>query len=109
MPGPPVTIGCSVVVAPGMAIAPDTGVITMVLPGGPVAGGMPLATAGAMCTMVHSVTGIPYPLVITPAIPSQVRVNGQPLVRVGDSIPCAPGILTIIGPPAMPTLVDSTG
>ena len=75
----------------------------------PLAGGMPLAYAGTMCLMVNSLTGIPYPLIITPSIPSQVRVNGMPLVRVGDTIPCAPGILTIIGPPAMPTLTDTTG
>ena len=109
MPGSHVTIGCSVVVAPGMAIAPDTGTITMIPPGGPVAGGMPLAYAGTLCTMINSVTGIPYPLVITPTIASQVLINGQPLVRMGDMIPCAPGVLTIIGPPAMPTLMDSTG
>lgn len=96
-------------VSPGMAGAPDSGVITMIPPGGPLAGGMPLAYAGSMCMMVNSVSGVPYPLIITPSIPSQVRVNGMPLVRIGDTIPCAPGILTIIGPPAMPTLVDTSG
>ncbi len=109
MPGSPVTIGCAVLVSPGMAIAPDSGAITMIPPGGPRAGAMPLAFAGSICTMINSATGIPYPLVITPAIPSLARVGGQPLVRVGDVIPCAPGMLTIIGPPALPTLVDQTG
>jgi hypothetical protein len=109
MPGCPVTIGCSVVVSPGMAIAPDTGVITMIPPGGPLANGMPLAFAGAMCTMVNSVTGVPYPLVIGSLIPSMVKAGAQPLVRVGDAIPGAPGVLTILGPPASPAVVDSTG
>jgi len=109
MPGCPVTIGCAVVVSPGMTGAPDSGFITMIPPGGPLAGGMPLAFAGAVCTMIHSITGIPYPLVIGSLIPSQVRSGGQPLVRIGDAIPGAPGVLTIIGPPASPTLVDSTG
>lgn len=97
------------VVTPGVAGAPDTGVITMIPPGGPLAGGLPLAFAGAVCTMVNSVSGIPYPLVIGSLIPSQVRSGGQPLVRIGDMIPGAPGVLTIIGPPASPAIVDSTG
>ena len=109
MPGCPVTIGCAVVVSPGMAGAPDTGVITMIPPGGPTASGMPLAFGGAICTMVNSLTGIPYPLVIGSVIPSLVTAAGQPLVRIGDSIPGAPGILTIIGPPASAAVVDSTG
>jgi hypothetical protein len=109
MPGPPVTLGCSVVVSPGVTGAPDTGVITMIPPGGPLASGMPLAFAGSLCTMVNSVTGVPYPLVIGSLIPSMVKSAGQPLVRIGDAIPSAPGILTIIGPPASPAVVDSTG
>ena len=108
MPGPPVTIGCTVVVTPGMSIAPDTGVIMMVPPGGPTANGMPLAIAGSICLMTNSVTGVPYPLPIGPLSPSQVRVSGQPLVRIGDAIPSGPGVLTIIGPPATVSVIDRT-
>jgi hypothetical protein len=92
-----------------MAGAPDTGVITMIPPGGPLASGMPLAFAGSMCTMVNSLTGIPYPLIIGSPISSMVTSAGQMLVRIGDAIPGAPGVLTIIGPPASPAIVDSTG
>jgi hypothetical protein len=109
MPGCPVTIGCVVMVSPGMAGAPDTGTITMIPPGGPSASGMPLAFAGAMCTMINSVSGVPYPLTIGTPISSLVKSGGQSLVRVGDAIPGAPGVLTIIGPPASPAIVDSTG
>jgi hypothetical protein len=108
MPGPPVTIGCAVVLSPGAAGAPDSGTITMIPPGGPTANGMPLAMAGSICTMVNSLTGAPYPLPIAPLSPSQVTINGQPLVRLGDTIPSGPGILTILGPPAAPFITDST-
>ena len=60
MLGPPVSIGCSVVVSPGVAGAPDSGTITVILPGGPTAGGMPLAMAGSICTMINSLSGVPY-------------------------------------------------
>jgi hypothetical protein len=100
MPGPPVTIGCSVVVTPGAAGAPDSGAIVFVFPPAITAGGMPLATSGSLCLMVNSLSGIPYPLVIGPLGSSGVRVSGQALVRMGDSIPSPPGVLTVIGPPA---------
>ena len=109
MPGPPVTIGCSVVLSPGAAGPPDTGVITTIPPGGPTAGGMPLALPGSICNMINSVSGVPYVLPIGPLTPSQVRSNNQPLVRIGDAIPSGPGIMTILGPPASPSLNDMTG
>lgn len=108
MPGPPVTIGCSVILSPGISGPPDSGVITMIPPGGPVAGGMPLAICGSLCTMVNSLSGIPYPLPIgTPGL-SKIIIQGQPLVRIGDMIPSGPGILTILGPPATTSVIDGT-
>jgi hypothetical protein len=109
MPGPPVTIGCSVLLTPGVAGVPDSGTITVVPPGGPTASGQPLAMVGSICTMINSLSGIPYPLPIGPLSPSQVRISGQPLVRVGDAIPSGPGIMTILGPPAATFVIDSTG
>lgn len=108
MPGPPVTIGCSVVISPGLSGPPDSGTITIIPPGGPTANGQPLAMVGSVCIMINSVWGFPYPLPIGPLSPSQVRINGQPLVRVGDNIPSGPGVLTILGPPAAPFVTDST-
>src|SRR5262245_58893607 len=102
MPGPPVSIGCAVVLSPGAAGPPDSGVIVAVTQTIATAGGMPLATSGSICQMVNSVSGVPYPLPIGPGGSSSVLVNGQALVRVGDAIPSGPGVLTIIGPPAAP-------
>ena len=109
MPGPPVSIGCAVVLSPGMAGIPDNGTLTIIPPGGPTAGGMPLAMTGSICTMINSLSGVPYPLPIGPLSLSRVRINGQPLVRMGDAIPSGPGILTILGPPAAPFMIDNTG
>jgi hypothetical protein len=106
MPGPPVTIGCAVVVTPGATAAPDSGVLVAVFPPFVTAGGMPLATTGSLCTMVNSVTGVPYPLVIGPLGSAGVTVGGRGLVRLGDRIPSPPGILTILGPPAAPFVND---
>jgi hypothetical protein len=98
-----------VVLSPGVAGPPDTGVITTIPPGGPTAGGMPLAVPGSICNMINSLSGVPYVLSIGPLTPSQARSNSQPLVRIGDAIPSGPGIMTILGPPASPTLNDMTG
>lgn len=108
MPGPPVTIGCSVLLTPGMAVIPDSGTITALAPGGPTASGQPLAAVGSICTMINSITGIPYPLPIGPLSPSQVKISGQALVRVGDAIPSGPGVMTILGPPAATFVLDGT-
>jgi hypothetical protein len=108
MPGPPVTIGCSVMVSPGASGPPDTGAILVILPPTITAGGMPLATANSICLMINSVWGFPYPLVIGPLASTGVTVTGQALVRIGDSIPSPPGILTILGPPAAPFVTDNS-
>lgn len=107
MPGPPVSIGCVVMLTPGAAGPPDTGTIIAVFPPFITAGGMPLATSGSLCTMINSLTGVPYPLVIGPLASSGVRVAGRALVRMGDMIPTPPGIMTILGPPAAPYVIDN--
>ncbi len=109
MPGPPVTIGTAVVVSPGLSGPPDSGTITIIPPGGPTSNGMPLAMVGSTCAMINSVWGFPYVLPIGPLSPSLVKINGQPLVRIGDNIPSGPGVMTILGPPAAPFITDSTG
>ena len=110
MPGMPVTVGCTVIVTPGATGAPDTGVITMVFPPFIMANGMPLATTGALCTMVNSLSGVPYPLVIGPVGASTgVMVSGKSLVRMGDRIPSPPGVLLIVGPPAATNILDTWG
>lgn len=106
MPGPPVTIGCMVIITPGASGPPDTGQIIAIFPPVITAGGMPLATSGSMCLMINSVWGFPYPLVIGPIASGGVRVGGRSLVRVGDQVPTPPGILSILGPPAAPFVND---
>jgi len=108
MPGPPVTIGCAVVVSPGMAGPPDSGVIIQIPQAAVTAGGLPLAVAGSMCQMINSVSGVPYPLVIGSLASTGATVNGMGLVRMGDNIPSPPGVLTILGPPAAPYINDSS-
>jgi hypothetical protein len=106
VPGPPVSIGCSVVVTPGASGPPDTGTIVGIFPPAVTAGGMPLATAGSLCLMVNSVWGFPYPVVIGPLASTGVTVAGRALVRIGDNIPSPPGVLTVLGPPAAPFVND---
>jgi hypothetical protein len=102
-----VTIGCSVIVSPGLAGAPDSGVIVAITQVVASASGMPLAVVGSMCQMVNSVTGAPYPLPIGPTGASTgVTIGGQALVRMGDQIPSGSGIMTIVGPPAAPFVTD---
>ncbi len=107
MPGCPVSIGCSVMLSPGMAGPPDSGVIVAVLQSNATGSGLPFATAGSICQMVNSVTGAPYPLPIGPGGSTSVMIAGQPLVRMGDVIPSGPGMLTILGPPAVPFVTDT--
>ena len=107
MPGPPVSIGCVVLLTPGAAGPPDTGTIITVFPPFITAGGMPLATSGSLCTMINSLTGVPYPMVVGPLASSGVRVGGRALVRMGEMIPTPPGIMTILGPPAAPWVIDN--
>lgn len=106
MPGPPVTVGCAVVVTPGAAGPPDSGTITVITPPVVTAGGLPLATSGALCLMVNSLTGVPYPLVVGPLASSGVRVAGRALLRLGDRVPSPPGVLLVLGPPAAPFVLD---
>ena len=107
MSGPPVTLGCAVVLSPGAAGAPDSGVITTILQSNVTAGGMPLAVVGSICQMVNSVTGAPYPLPIgSVGASTVVAVQQRALVRMGDRIPSGSGVLTIIGPPAAPFVTD---
>ena len=108
MPGSPVSIGCMVIVTPGATGVPDTGMIVGVLQTTATAGGLPLAVAGSICVMVNSLTGIPYPLVIGPIASGGVTIAGMGLVRMLDQIPSPPGILSILGPPAAPYIVDGS-
>lgn len=108
MPGPPVTIGCSVIVTPGASGPPDMGTIVTVFPPFVTAGGMPLATAGSLCLMVNSLSGVPYPVMIGPVASTGVTVGGRGLVRMFDSIPSPPGVLLVLGPPAAPFITDGS-
>ena len=107
MPGSPVSIGCAVVLTPGAAGPPDSGLITTVLQSCVTANGMPLATAGSLCQMVNSISGAPYPLPIGQGGSSDVLINGQPMIRMGDQIPSGPGVMMILGPPAAPFVTDT--
>ena len=107
MPGSPVSIGCAVIVSPGAAGPPDSGFVTTIMQTCATANGMPLATVGSLCQMINSLSGIPYPLPIGPGGSGSVLVNGQALVRMGDQIPSGSGIMTILGPPAAPFVVDT--
>lgn len=108
MPGLPVTIGTMVMVSPGASGPPDTGSILVIPQVIVTANGMPLATSGSICLMINSVWGFPYPLVIGPLASTGVTVSGQGLVRMFDNIPSPPGILTILGPPAAPFVMDQS-
>jgi uncharacterized Zn-binding protein involved in type VI secretion len=107
MSGPPVSLGCVVIVTPGAAGPPDSGAIIAVMQTTVTANGLPLAVAGSMCQMVNSVSGVPYPLTIGSAGASTgVTVDGAALVRMGDQIPSGPGVLMVVGPPAAPFAID---
>jgi uncharacterized Zn-binding protein involved in type VI secretion len=109
MSGFPVSIGCTVLVTPGAAGPPDTGVIVAVTQVTASAGGLPLAVTGSICQMVNSVSGVPYPLPIGSAGASTgVTIDGQALVRVGDMIPSGSGVMMILGPPATPSVMDGS-
>lgn len=107
MPGPPVSIGCNVLLSPGAAGPPDTGVLLVIPQGAVTAGGMPLAVVGSTCQMINSVSGVPYPLPIASGGSTGVTINGMPLLRMGDVIPAGPGMLTLLGPPAAPYITDT--
>jgi uncharacterized Zn-binding protein involved in type VI secretion len=102
-----VSIGCAVILSPGAAGPPDSGVITVITQTVATAGGMPLAVTGSMCQMVNSLSGAPYVLPIGQGGSSGVTINGQALVRLGDQIPSGPGVMMILGPPAAPYVSDT--
>ena len=102
MPGPPVSIGCAVLLSPGVSGPPDSGFISVITQVTATANGMPLATSGSMCAMINSLSGAPYMLPIGPLGSTSLKIDGQSLVRVGDMIPSGPGIMQIVGPPAAP-------
>ncbi len=107
MSKPPVSIGCAVVLSPGMTGPPDAGVITTILQSTVTFNGMPLAVAGSLCQMINSLSGAPYMLPIgSLGVSTGFTVDGMGLVRMGDQIPSGPGILSILGPPANPMLLD---
>lgn len=106
MPGPPVSIGCAVVLTPGAAGPPDSGFIVAITQAISTANGLPLATVGSICQMINSVSGAPYPLPIGSGGSGSVKINGMQLVRMGDQIPSGPGVLAILGPPAAPFVND---
>jgi len=109
MPGFPVSIGCMVMLSPGLSGPPDTGTIVTVFPPFITANGMPLATGGGtLCMMINSVWGFPYPMVVGPTGSTGVLVGGKPLLRMGDMIPTPPGIMQIIGPPATTSFIDQS-
>jgi uncharacterized Zn-binding protein involved in type VI secretion len=109
MSGSPVSIGCTVLLTPGAAGPPDTGIIVAIMQATAMANGLPLAVTGSLCQMVNSVSGAPYPLPIGNAgASSGVTVDGQALVRVGDMIPSGPGVMMILGPPATPSVMDGS-
>jgi len=97
-----------VIVTPGAAGPPDSGVIVQIPQTALTAGGMPLAVSGSMCQMVNSLSGVPYPLVIGQLGSTGIKVNGMSLVRMGDMIPSPPGVLTVLGPPAAPYMTDTS-
>ena len=107
MPGPPVTIGCAVLLTPGAAGPPDSGVILSIPQTAATVGGMPLAVAGSICQMVNSLTGVPYPLPVGQLGSTGVTIGGMPLIRMGDMIPTPPGVMQILGPPAAPFINDT--
>ena len=107
MSGPPVSLGCAVMLSPGAAGPPDVGMIAVITHFTATANGLPLATSGSICQMVNSITGAPYPLPIGPVGSSiGVLIEGSGLVRMGDVIPSGSGVLQILGPPVSPTLID---
>lgn len=95
-------------VSPGAAGPPDSGVIVFVPQANVTVSGLPLAVAGSLCSMVNSVSGAPYVIPIgSSGMSIGVKVQGQGLVRMGDNIPSGSGVMTVLGPPAAPFVIDT--
>ena len=109
MPGMPVTIGCSLLLTPGMAGPPDSGVIIAVSQATALANGMPIAVQGSVCQFVNSVTGAPYSLPIGAPLMPGIMIDNLPVIRMGDMCPTGPGMAMVLGPPAAPYLTDMSG
>ncbi|MGA7966215.1 MAG: hypothetical protein WCB49_10060 [Gammaproteobacteria bacterium] len=105
----PVTIGCAVILTPGAAGPPDSGVIIAVPQVVATAGGMPLAVQGSICQMVNSMSGVPYPLPIGAPVSPGIRINNMAVIRMGDLCPSGSGIIQVVGPPAAPYINDTSG
>ena len=109
MSGPPVSLGCAVVLTPGAAGPPDSGVITVITQTAVTAAGQPLAVTGSICQMINSLSGVAYPLPIgSLGASTGIKIAGQALVRMGDQIPSGSGVLMIMGPPAAPFCSDGS-
>src|SRR5260370_33894689 len=100
MPGPPVTIGCAVLLSPGAAGPPDSGVILSIPQTAATVGGLPLAVAGSICQMVNSLTGVLYPLPFGQLGSTGATIGGLPLIRPGGLVPHPPGRMQPAAPPA---------
>ncbi len=109
MPGMPVTIGCALMLSPGMAGPPDTGIIIAVTQVTAMASGMPIAVQGSTCQFINSLSGVPYVLPIGAPLVPGVKIDNLPVIRMGDMCPTGPGIVQVLGPPAAPYLTDSSG
>lgn len=94
------------VLSPGLAGPPDSGVIVSIPQTFLTVGGQPLATVGSICQMVNSVSGVPYSLPIAAGGSTAAAAGAMGLIRLGDQIPIGPLMLTILGPPAAPFITD---
>jgi hypothetical protein len=97
-----------VMLTPGAAGPPDSGVIVQIPQAAVTVGGMPVAVTSSLCQMINSVSGVPYMLPIGPLGSTGMKITGMGVVRMGDQIPTPPGIMAILGPPAGPSPTDSS-
>jgi len=105
----PVTVGCALMMTPGAAGPPDSGVIISVLQATATASGQPLAVQGSLCQFVNSITGVPYVVPIGAPLTPGAMVDNMPMIRMGDMCPTPPGIVQVLGPPAAPYVNDNSG
>jgi len=104
--GKPLAVLMTPVIFTPAGAPPDNGFITTITQQVVTVNGMQVATVGSICTMVNSVTGVPYPLPIPPGGSSGVKILGQQVIRMGDVIPAGGGVLTI-GMLPQPILSDN--